>query len=207
MARPALRELLPYGVNAALLVAGCAAALPPAAPSGAAGDDLPPAVYPVDGLAVAVVGDHRAEVGRLVDAWREALDQRDAARLRALVAPTVGGIQRPGPGMSREAWLTHADAIFASAARARPWLEAAPTMEPYARCAPRCASALLAPGEWLVRWPGGAGERVLPGMPSDRVLPAALRVAVRGGAAVVVGVDDHIVASRGPVRLSGAGRP
>lgn len=52
----------------------------------------------------------------------------------------------------------------------------------------RCPSALLGPGEWMVRWPGGPTVRVLPGMPSDRALPSTLRVAVVDGEAVVVGV-------------------
>jgi len=160
-------------------------------------------------VSVAVLGDHRPEVERLIDGWRSALEQRDLARLRALVAPVVGGLQQPGVGMSREAWLTRAEAIFASSSRARPWLQAPPTALSYAECAPRCPSAMLAPGEWLVRWPGGPTGRVLPGMPSDRVLPSTLRVAVVDGEAVVVGVDDEIVAAQGPspARFSGAARP
>lgn len=209
MARPALRGFLPVHVTASLLaVAGCAAT-PLPAPSPAGGDDLPPPTRSVDGVTVAVLGDHRPAVERLIDGWRSALEQRDPARLRALVATTVGGVQQPGVGMSREAWLTRAEAIFASAARARPWLQAPPAARPYAECAPACPSALLAPGEWLVRWPGGPAGRALPGMPSDRVLPSTLRVAVVDGEAVVVGVDDEIVAAQGPspARFSGAGRP
>ena len=209
MARPALRGFLPVRVSASLLaLAGCAAA-PLPAPTSAGGDDLPPATRSVDGVTVAVLGDHRPAVARLVDGWRSALEQRDPARLRALVAPTVGGVQQPGVRMSREAWLTRAEAIFASAARARPWLQAPPSAEPYATCAPGCPSALLAPGEWLVRWEGGPVGRVLPGMPSDRALPSTLRVAVVDGEALVVGVDDEIVAAQGPspARFSGAARP
>ena len=73
----------------------------------------------------------------------------------------------------------------------------------------RAFEQTLAPGEWLVRWPGGPTGRVLPGMPSDRALPSTLRVAVVDGEAVVVGVDDEIVAVQGPspARFSGAARP
>jgi len=110
--------------------------------------------------------------------------------------------------MSREAWLTRADAIFAAAARGRAQLQAAPRMVSYAACAPGCPSARMAPGEWLVRWPGLA-VRGRPGLPSDQALPWTLRVAVEDGEAVVVGVDDELVSPLGPatVRLSGAGRP
>lgn len=191
-----------------LALAGCAAA-PLPAPSTVGGDDLPPATRSVDGVAVAVLGDHRPAVARLIEGWRSALERRDPERLRALVAPTVGGVQQPAVRMSREAWLTRAEAIFTSASRARPWLQAPPTVGSYAACAPRCSSALLAPGEWLVRWEGGPAGRVLPGMPSDRALPSTLRVAVIDGEAVVVGVDDEIVAAQGPspARFSGAARP
>lgn len=209
MARPALKGFLPVHVSASLLaLAGCGAT-PLPTPSSAGGDDMPPATRSVDGVNVAVLGDHRPAVARLIDGWRSALDQRDPARLRALVAPIVGGVQQFGVGMSREAWLTRAEAIFASAARARPWLQAPPTVDSYAECAPRCPSALLGPGEWMVRWPGGPTVRVLPGMPSDRALPSTLRVAVVDGEAVVVGFDDEIVAAQGPspARFSGAARP
>lgn len=209
MERPSLKALLPTLVIVPLLaLAGCAAA-PRPAPRTRAPDDLPPATRMVHGLTVAVVGDHRPAVQRLVDEWRDALDRRDVARLRALFAPRLGAIQQPGPGMSREAWLVHAEAIFASAARARASLQAPPVMAAYGECAPRCASALLAPGEWLIRWPGAVAGRLRPGLPSDRVLPSTLRVAVTDAVAVVVGVDDDIAAALGPatVRFSGSPRP
>lgn len=208
MGRPALRGSLPNHVSASLLaLAGCATTPPPAA-TAARGDDLPPATRPVDGLTVATVGDHRPAVEALVASYRAALEQRDAAGLRSLFAATIGGTDAPGPGMSREAWLTRAEAIFAAAARGRAQLQTAPGMISYAACAPRCPSASLAPGEWLVRWPGLA-VRGRPGLPSDQALPWTLRVSVVDGEAVVVGVDDELVSPLGPatVRLSGAGRP
>ena len=173
------------------------------------GYDLPPPTQPVDGVVIVVVDDRRVAVQRLLTGWREALEHRDVAFLRTLVAPTMGGLQQPGPGLNRESWLTHSEAIFASAARGRTWLEAPPTIVAYESCAPRCPSGLLAPGEWLVRWPGGPAGRGLPGLPSERVLPSTLRVAVVEGVASVVGIDDDITAALGPspVRLSGAGRP
>jgi hypothetical protein len=168
--------------------------------------DLPP---PTSGAAVAVLGSARPVVERLVDDWRAALRGRDVAALRALVAPTVGRVTSPGPGMSREAWLAYADGIFASAGRAEPWLSGRPTIVSYDECAPRCPGAMLGPGEWLVRWPDGSTRRLRPGMPSDVVLPTALRVAVADGLAMVVGVNDEIAGPLGPSsdRLSGALRP
>ena len=208
MGRPALRGSLPKHVSASLMaLAGCATTPPPST-AAARGADLPPPTRSVDGLTVAVVGDHRPAVEALLASYREALEQRDPARLRSLFAPTLGGLDAPGPGMSREAWLTRAEAIFAAAARGRAQLQSAPRMDSYAVCAPSCPSARMAPGEWLVRWPGLA-VRGRPGLPSDLVLPWALRVAVVEGEAVVVGVDDELVTPLGPatVRLSGAGRP
>jgi hypothetical protein len=160
-------------------------------------------------VTVAVVGEGRAAVETLIAALRGSLEARDAGRLRSLFAPTIGGVQQPGPGMSREAWLAQSEAIFAGASRGRAWLQEHPTTVSFAACAPRCPSALLAPGQWLVRWPAGAGARVLPGLPSDRLLPSTLRVAVADGVAVVVGVDDDIATARGPatVRASGWLRP
>ncbi|MDO9018845.1 MAG: hypothetical protein Q8S73_22470 [Deltaproteobacteria bacterium] len=206
MARPALRGLLPDLVCLALL-GGCAApARPPTTPR--AGADLPPPEVPEEGATVAVAGDHGRAVRRFVEAWRGALDRRDVAGLRALVAPSLGRVQRPGPGLSREAWLTRAEAIFASAARARPSIQAPPQLLPYELCARGCDSALLAPGEWLVRWPDLGYGRVRPGMPSDRVLPSTLRVAVIDGDARVVGVDDELAIALGPAqRVSAAGLP
>ncbi|MDB4928474.1 MAG: hypothetical protein JWM10_958, partial [Myxococcaceae bacterium] len=130
------------------------------------------------------------------------------AGLRALVADRVGGFARIGPGMSREAWLAESDAIFAAAARVRPALATYRVMS-YAECAPRCASPLLAPGEFVVGWPGVPVERVGLNAPSNQLLPSSLRVAVAGGVARVVGVDDGIAAARGPAlpRLSGSPRP
>jgi hypothetical protein len=208
MGRPALKAFLPSQVSAALLaLAGCATTPLPTT-AAARGDDLAPATRSVDGVTVAVVGDHRPAVEALVARYREALDQRDPARLRSLFAPTLGGMDAPAPGMSREAWLTHAEAIFAAAARGRAQLQSAPRMVSYAACAPSCPSARMAPGEWLVQWPGLA-VRGRPGLPSDQVLPWTLRVAVVDDEAVVVGVDDELVMPLGPatVRLSGAGRP
>ena len=209
MARPALIGFLHDHVSLSLVLMGCATAPAPTPPRATGGDDLPSPTQPVDGVVVVLVDHRRSAVQRLVTAWREALEQRDLPRLRALVAPTLGGLQQPGPGVSREAWLTHAEAIFASAARGRAWLEAPPTLVAYAGCAPRCPSGLLAPGEWQVRWPGGLAGRVLPGLPSERVLPSTLRVAVIEGVASVVGFDDDIATALGPspVRLSGSGRP
>ena len=206
MDRPALRGLLPDLVFIVLLAACGASPRPPTTPPALA--DLPPPEVPVAGATVAVVGDHGRAVRRFVEAWRGALDRRDVAGLRALVAPSLGRVQQPGPGLSREAWLTRAEAIFASAARARPWMQSPPRVVAHDECAPACESALLAPGEWLVRWPDLGDGRARPGMPSDRVLPSTLRVAVVDGEARVVGVDDDLANALGPAqRVSAAGPP
>ncbi len=209
MARPALIILLHPYVISLLLLMGCSATPWHSTRATSRRDDLPPATRPVDGVVVLVEDDRRSAVQRLVTDWREALEHHDVQRLRALLAPTLGGIQQPGPGVSREAWLTHSEAIFASGARGRAWLEASPTLVDYDRCAPRCPSGLLAPGEWQVRWQGGLAGHGMPGLPSERVLPSTLRVAVDEGVASVVGIDDDIAAALGPsqVRLSGLGRP
>jgi hypothetical protein len=167
--------------------------------------DLPP---PARGAATAVAGDEGAAVRALVVAWRGALEARDVAALRALVDPRVGGFARVGPGMSREAWLAESDAIFSAAARVRGAL-GSPRVTPYAECAPGCASPLLAPGQFIVAWPGVPVERASPHVASNQVLPSRLRVAVGDGVARVVGVDDEIASARGPAlpRLSGSPRP
>ena len=206
MARPAVTVFLPGLVFVA--IAACAA---PAAvgPPPRAAADLPLPTRSVDGLTVATAGDHRAAVGRLVDAWLAALERRDVAGLRALIAPTIGRLQQSGPGLSREAWLAQSEAIFTTAARAEPWLRGTMALESYAQCAPGCASLLLAPGEWQVRWLGGWSVRVRPGMPSDQVLPVALRVTVTDGVAAVVGFNDEVVSALGPAaaRVSGWPQP
>lgn len=206
MARPPLKALLPDLVCVALLAACAGRPRPPTTPR--AGADLPPPEVTVPGAIVAIANDDGRAVRRFVDAWRGALDRRDVAGLRALVAPNMGQVHQPGPGLSREAWLTRAEAIFASAARARPWMQAPPRVVAHGERAPGCEGALLAPGEWLVCWPVLGGGRARPGMPSDRVLPSTLRVAVVDGDARVVGVDDELATALGPSqRVSAAGLP
>lgn len=201
MGRPALRGVLPVLVSA---LAGCATAATVTATAPVAAD-LPP---PARGDGTTVAGDEAAAVRALVASWREALEARDVAALRSLVAPRVGGFTRVGPGMSREAWLAESDAIFSAAARARAALGSSWVMS-FAQCAPSCVSPLLAPGQFIVAWPGVPVEGAAPNVASNQVLPSRLRVAVGDGVARVVGVDDEIASARGPAlpRLSGAPRP
>ncbi len=188
----------------ALALAGCSAArplpatwLPPA--------DLPAPTRSEGSVTIDAPEPGRVAVESLVVALRGAIGARDAGALRGLLAPVLGGIDRPAFAMSREAWLQHLDALHAGADA----LDAMPALTAHAQCAPRCRpGVLLEPGEWLVAWPRGAGVARPRGAPTDRVVPWMLRVSVRDGVAVVTGLDDDIVAALGPrPAVSGGARP
>ncbi len=188
-------------------LAGCVAAPSTYAPRTGPGLDLAPMGASARGGETRVVGDERAAVVALAAGYREALLAQDVARLRAALAPTLGGMQQPDLAMSREAWLALGDVLFSAASTAREGLAPEPTLAPFAGCAGQCP-AMLGPGEWLVAWtniPQPRGLGTYRGV--VQVLPSALRVRVADGAATVVGMDDGVVLSHGPVRFSGSRRP
>lgn len=196
MGRPALTLL-------ALLGAGCAAR-PPVARAPSAVNDLAPPAAVADGGPVRLVGDHREAVDALLDAYRAALAARDPARLRALFAPTLGGTSALGPTMSREAWIALGDPLFTAAGMASERLARGAVVRSYATFPPPRPAA-LAPGEWLVQWPGVGTQIALPGGRRDQALPSELRVAMVDGEARFVGIDDLIVVQRGPIRAAFSG--
>lgn len=200
MVRPALSAAL----SALGALAGCAAAPPPAARHVEPGRDLTPTGASVQ------VGDGREAVIAAAAEFRDALLARDAGRLRALLAPSLRGMQQPDVAMSREAWLGLGDALFSAAGAARERLAAAPSLAPSGVCPGQCP-VMLGPGEWLVAWADVGARPRAPGLYGARgvtqLLPSALRVAVVGGVATVVGMDDAVVLSHGPQRVSGLRRP
>ncbi len=197
MVRPALTFAL-------WTLAGCASAPLPAAQRVEPGRDLAPSARSDE---THVLDDHREAVLALTARYREALLARDVVRLRALLAPSLGGMQRSDLVMSREAWLALGDELFTAASAARETLAAAPTLAPSGACAGQCP-VMLGPGEWLVAWADVPRVRRL-GLARGvtQVLPMALRVAVVEGVATVVGMDDAVVGSHGPVRPTGWPRP
>lgn len=200
MVRPALSAAL-------WLLAGCAAAPSPAVHRVEPGRDLAPSGASARGGETRTVGDQREAVVALAAGYRDALLTRDVVRLRAVLAPALGGMQQSDLAMSREAWLSLGDALFSAASAARERLTTDPTLAPFGACAGRCP-VMLGPGEWLVVWaevPRPRGLGVFRGV--TQVLPTALRVRVVDGAAAVVGMDDAVVLSHGPARFSGLHQP